>query len=582
MKILSKIKKLLTLEDLAKFCKEHKFSKFSSKDSGYQLSVQVPATFEVEDSEYKDDTILFGKVKVFHIGPNRNGSSVTKEAAQNALGTIAYKPLLANFCEIDGVKDFTSHDMEFNEDGSVIYLERQIGCFTADPPVIQYDETTEKEFVFAKVAIPREYTDACEIIERKNGTKVSAELIINEMNYSAKDNILELTDVIFQGATCLGRDPETGENVEEGMQGARLDIIDFSKENNSITANAEFNNILIDTLSKLNATLEKFNNIASDFNQKGGEKKMNKFAELLELYELTEADIDFEHDNMSDEDLEAAFNEHFGSAEEFVKKKGDDDSQPVTTNEDDDNDDDDESQSGGGENPEGETHNNDETDDDSGNESSDGDFKKKKRRCSVNTETGTVEFELSFDDIRSALYGLISATESEDSYSWIVEVYEDHMIYQKDAYTDDGWTSKFYRQSYTKNGDDVYLSGDPVEVFAEFVTESEKTALDMIRTQYEELKAFKDKYDAEVLQAQKDEILNDEKYAVLNGNEQFEQLKKDAKNFSVEDVEVKAKLIFADAVMADGEKLEKKNKKIGFNFAEKSKKAQAYSGLFDK
>ena len=35
-----------------------------------------------------------------------------------------------------------------NEDGTVTYVEHQIGCFTADAPVIQYDETTEKEFVF--------------------------------------------------------------------------------------------------------------------------------------------------------------------------------------------------------------------------------------------------------------------------------------------------------------------------------------------------------------------------------------------------------------------------------------------------
>ena len=87
---MSKIKKLLTLEDLAKFCKEQNFSKFSSKDTGYQLSVQVPANFEVENTEYQDNTLLFGKVKVFHIGPNRNGSSVTKSAAEKALNTIAY------------------------------------------------------------------------------------------------------------------------------------------------------------------------------------------------------------------------------------------------------------------------------------------------------------------------------------------------------------------------------------------------------------------------------------------------------------------------------------------------------------
>lgn len=556
---MSKVKKLLTLEDLAKFCKEQNFSKFSSKETGYQLSVQVPATFEVDDSTYQDNTLLFVKVKLFHIGPNRNGSSVTKEAAEKSLSTIAYKPILANFCEIDGVKDFTSHDMEINEDGTVNYIEHQIGCFTADTPTIQYDETTEKEFIFAKAAIPREYTDACEIIERKNGTKISAELLINEMSYSAKDNILELTDVIVQGGTCLGKNPETGENVEEGMQGARLDIVDFSAENNSVTANADFNDTLVETLKKLNETLEKFND-KNNADKKGGEETMDKLNELLEAYELTLEELDFSTDGLSDEELEAAFNEAFGDAEEFKKKKKKKCSK--------------------------------ENSDDGDSTPEDEDFagcgtKKKKKRCSINTEDNTIEFELSHDDIRMSLYGLLESNWDENSYSWVCEVYDSYFIYQKETYGDSGYDYKYYKQGYSKNGENVELSGDAVEVFSTFVTESEKIALDMIRSQYDELKKFHDDTIAAQDQAQKDEVLNDEKYSVLDGNEKFEQLKKDAEKFSVEEVKTQAKLIFADYVIetgnysASGEHIEKKAKKIGFNFGEKPKKKTAYGGLFD-
>lgn len=572
---MSKIKKLLTLEDLAKFCKEQNFSNFSAKETGYQLSVQVPATFEVEEAAYQDNTLLFGKVKLFHIGKNRNGSAVTKEAAEKSLSTIAYKPLLANFCEIDGIKDFTSHDMEFNEDGTVTYIEHQIGCFTADAPVIQYDETTEKEFVFAKVAIPREYTDACEIIERKNGTKVSAELLINEMNYSAKDDVLELTDVIVQGATCLGKNPETGENVEEGMQGARLDIADFSAENNSITidVNAKFSDALVETLKKLNEALEKFNNTDSS-NEEGGENAMNKFEELLDLYGLTAEEITFEVEGLSDEDLEAAFTENFGDAEEFKKKK--------KCSEDDDEEDDEFAKCG--------TKKKKKCDADDEESNSDEDFagcgKKKKKRCSINKEANTVEFELSHDDIRMALYGLLESNWDENSYSWVCEVYDSYFIYQKETYGDEGYDYKYYKQNYSKDGDDVSLSGDAVEVFSTFVTESEKTALDMIRSQYEELKAFKESVESAQLQAQKDEIFNDEKYAILAENEKFKQLKADASKFSLEEISDKCKVIFAEEIMAkgnysaSGESTGKKSNKIGFNFTEKSKKAQAYGGLF--
>lgn len=544
---MSKIKKLLTLEDLAKFCKEQNFSKFSSKDSGYQLSVQVPANFEVENTEYQDNTLLFGKVKVFHIGPNRNGSSVTKNAAEKALNTIAYKPLLANFCEVDGVKDFTSHDIELNDDGSVTYVEHQIGCFTADAPVIQYDETTEKEFVFAKVAIPREYTDACDIIERKNGTKVSVELLVNEMNYSAKDDILELTDIIVQGCTCLGTNPETGESVAEGMQGARLDIADFSVNNNSIVekSNNELNSKMLEILEKLNDTISNFN--IQNVNQEGGENTMNKFEELLDLYGLTSEEIEFEVEGLSDEDIEAKFVEVYGDAEEFKKKR------KCSENGDDTEDDEDFAGCG-----------------------------KKKKRCAVNTENSTVEFELSHDDIRMALYGLLESTWDENSYAWVCEVYDAYFIYEKETYGEDGYEYKYYKQGYSKNEDNVELSGDPVEVFSTFVTESEKTALDMIRSQYEELKAFKDQYDAAQTKAQKDEILESAEYAEVKDSEEFKALVADAEKYSVDELKVKADLIFAAAMKKKFNFEAKPEKKsVGINFNAKPSKKSAYGNLFD-
>ena len=567
---MKKMKKLLTLEDLVRFCKEQKLNKFSSKDTGYQLSVQVPANFEVVDNAYQDNTLLFGKVKIFHIGPNRNGSSVTKEAAEKSLGTIAYKPLLANFCEIDGVKDFTSHDIEFNEDGTETYIEHQIGCFTADPPVIQYDETTEKEFVFAKVAIPREYTDACEIIERKNGTKVSAELLINEMNYSAKDDILELTDIIVQGCTCLGTNPETGENVEEGMQGARLDIMDFSANNNSITTdtNSQFNNTLIETLKKLNETLEKFNN-KTDPIKKGGSDTMNKLDELLEAYEITLDELSFEVEGLSDEDLETAFTEAFGDAEEFKKKK--------KCSEDDPEDGEDFAGCGKEKKKCSEDEDEEDAEDFAG-------CGKKKKRCSVNAETGTIEFEMSHDDIRMALYSLLESSWDDNSYSWICEVYDNYFVYQKETYSDSGYESKYYKQSYSKSADNVELTGDAVEVFSTFVTESEKTALDMIRSQYDELKAFKDNYEAEQQKIQKDAIFDNEVYDDIRESDEFKALIKDAAKYSVDEIQNKCDLLFAANVkkMQFAAK-DKKPHSLGFNFNKKEdKKTSAYGNLFKK
>ena len=536
-------KQILTLEDLVQFCKNQKIKRFDANEFGKQICVKVNniATFE-EESDVSNDGFMHLLFKVCHAGENRNYSNISKENLEKYKDTIKYRPVLASIItspDDASVLDFNSHDIEIDDNGNPIYIEKQVGCFTADEPFLQYDEQNDKTYLMAHAVIPEEYTASADIIRRKGGTKVSCEIAIDTMNYNEDTGILDIIDFSFLGCCLLG------DHVTEGMAGARADIesiADFSAENNSVTANAEFNNTLVETLKKLNETLDKFNNKSPD--EKGGEDAMNKFEELLELYGLEESEIEFEVEGLSDEDLEAAFTEAFGDAEEFKKKKKCSE-----------------------ENSEG-----------------DDDFAgcgKKKKRCSVNAEAGTVEFEMSHDDIRMALYSLLESSWDENSYSWICEVYDNYFVYQKETYSDSGYKCNYYKQNYSKDNDNVELSGDAVEVFSTFVTESEKTALDMMRTQYDELKKFHDDTITAQDQAKKDAILNDEKYSEIADTEQFAELKKDAAKFSVEELETKAKLIFADVVMAKGEHIEKKVNKIGFNFSEKPKKAQAYGGLFD-
>ena len=117
---MSKTKRILTIEDLVAFCESNNFAHFSSKESGYQICVQMPAMFEKDDSE--DDSMLFANVLAFHTGVNNNRSNLTQKAAKKAIKNLPYKPVLANFCEIDGVRDFTSHDIEIDDDGNFVQL----------------------------------------------------------------------------------------------------------------------------------------------------------------------------------------------------------------------------------------------------------------------------------------------------------------------------------------------------------------------------------------------------------------------------------------------------------------------------
>jgi hypothetical protein len=129
-------------------------------------------------------------------------------------------------------------------------------------------------------------------------------------------------------------------------------------------------------------------------------------------------------------------------------------------------------------------------------------------------------------------------------------------------------------------------------MFEMIVSESEKIAIDKMRedysaleSKYNKLKAFKDDYDAAELKAQKDAIFAREEYSVLANNEAFKILVADADKFSVEDVEAKAKAIFADYVIETGEfsanKGEKQTKTLGLNFNKKEVKSK-YGNLFKK
>ena len=301
-----------------------------------------------------------------------------------------------------------------------------------------------------------------------------------------------------------------------------------------------------------------------------------KFEELLAKYGKTAEEVTFEIEGLSDEELEAKFAEAFEDNDGAGEGEGD--------NGDGEGDDTDGDNSGNGD---GEGENDDNGNDGDGEGAGDGEGE--------NTGDGepekftkTFTVELSHDDIRNALYVLIRQYETEDEYYYIREVFDNYFVMQ------DWYNNKIYKQGYVVDGEDVSLDGDRVEVFEILVTEEEKNALDALKekysaleAQYNELKVFKDNYDAAELKAKKDAILGKEEYSVLADNEAFNALKADADKFSIEEVEAKAKAIFADHVIETGTFIAKSeenktSKTIKFNFNKKETKRSPYGNLFNK
>ena len=291
----NKIKKILTVDDLVKFCQEQKFARFSSKDTGYQLAVKVPTTFEVEgsDDNHRDMTKL--KIKIFHTGINRNNSKVSKEAAEKAMKTIPDRPVLAAIHQLsNGDYDFAGHEIEIVHNDKtgkdeVRYIESQVGSFSSEPAFWEHDDELDKDFVCAYAYISNEYTRTSEIINRKGYTKNSCELFIDEMAYDGKEHCLDLIDFYVSGSTLLGTSMDGNEKeIEEGMQGSRADIADFSAENNSVKFSKDEK--LIELLDKLNTTLSNFNNNTIRKEEEIEVENKENFDEVTETVEVTETE----------------------------------------------------------------------------------------------------------------------------------------------------------------------------------------------------------------------------------------------------------------------------------------------------
>ena len=513
------IKKILTEDDLLKFCEEQKFTEFNSSLTGYQLAVQVPTTFEVDNNVDENHRGMMKlKFRIFHTGLNRNKSFVSEKAATKAMATIPDRPVLAAIHQLDdGTWDFEGHEMEIVQDENgnkeTKYIESQVGSFSSEPAFWEHDDKLNKDYVCAYAYVSEEYTKACDIIRAKQGSKNSCELFIDEFVYNAKEKYLEFNDFYVNASTLLGSRAD-GTEIKEGMEGSRADIADFSVPNNSVKFNRDEK--IIELLENLNTTLSNFNtkeqnSVQTSLEEGGNQNKMTKFEELLNKYNKTSEDITFEYENMSDEELEAKFEEIFGESADNKESKLASTSSTMESN-------------------------------------------NQTVELSKN-ELFNKLFEISFEDIRYALNALCSIYRNDSEWCYVSSVYDDYFIMQ------DWDSNKYYKQTYTRDGDNVAFSGERIEMFAMLLTESEKLSVEEMRANYssvvKELNAYKD---AEVYE-DKMTVFEDENYTDYLETEEFKALmsKEFVDKYSKEELIEKADATFG--------KLIKKNK-TQFNFSE--------------
>ena len=523
-------KQFLTLEDLhSLFSSKKRSYHFSSQKTGAPIVVQVEGLFEAGDDV--TEGLMPVTLKACHIDENRNGSYISKENMEKALPSFKNRPILGHIIQLDsGEYDFHTHDMEIDKDGNFVYIERPVGIIPESCNArLVYDEEMDKTYVVVDGYIFEDYgNQAANILRDKTTRKVSVELYINELTYNAKEKRLELEDFYFNGVTILGSE-EDGTPIGEGMLGSKITIDSFSAENNSLVLNS-YQETLVELLEELVSNFNIKNNI-----EKGGKDSLTKFEELLKKYDKKVEDIEFVYEGLSDEELENKFAEAFAEAEENTDV---------------------------------------DTDVKKGNEEEN--FAEEE-----NSEVYLKTFEISHEDVRYALYELLAPYEEADNeWYYILNVYDSYFDYQ-------GY-DKIYRQNYAKEGDNVALEGERMEMYRELLTASEHATLEEMRSNYDALKEFKEEAEKAELNTQKQDILAAEDYSVLSENEEFQALSKELDDYSLEELAVKADLIYAKHMKTvknfaqdEGESTGTKQDKIYFNINNEPDK-KAYGTLFDE
>ena len=561
-------KKLLTLEDLYSFYSQKKKSMtFSADKSGYNIAVQSLATFELNDD--LSEGLLYGKIRAFHDLTNNNKSHIETDILEEKMMSIKDRPVMADIIDTDEtdedgnpIKDFSGHTMYYDEAlDKMIYKEIPIGHFIHPESIhLEYDEEYDRNFVCADVVVYEEYTDACDILRRRKTVDCSVELCIRKLHWDNTDKTLHLDDFYVQGTTLLGS------HTLPGMSGSKLSIKDFSEENNSLfsSISEDEHSKLIETLDNLNKTLSSLN-INSKTNptvekfEKGGSTEINmtKFEELLEKYNKTVEDITFEYEGLSDEELEKVFSTTFDKPEstpdtvvtESDKSEDDtdDDTDDSTTDEPDDTDNVD-----------------DNTDDDK------------------DKDTFSKIFELSHEDVRSALYQLLAPIEETlNEYYWIMSVYDDYFIYESCC-------GNYYKQAYTKENDAIAFDGERQEVFAEFVTADEKAELDDMRANYSSISEKLARYEEAEEIADKMTVFEDQAYSKYLETDEFKKLMDVVKKFTKDELVEKADAALGKVVKTtktfsmNAEESHKETKPSFFAFARTEHESSFLDGLLKK
>ena len=588
---------MFTLDDLYEFYnKQNQTCVFNSKESNSTIVVQIPEVISFSDDYDPAYNLLPVHLMSCHLLENRNKSSISRKAMNEAIPSFSNRPILGYIQKIDDGDgnshyDFAGHEMEFDEDGNIEYKEKVVGVIpeSCNPKIVHNNEH-DKDYLEVNGYIYEDYTHAAEILRDKGQCDVSIEIAVDSLSYSVDTKILNIDQFHFLGVTILGvTTDERHQKIEPGMEGSNITISDFSAENNSFVFNMKDfkEEIISEVLSRIDYIKADFS--AEDKTTGKEENPVDNENVKVEFEETEEIKI---NESESEEvNVETTEEETPVVETETSEKEVADETAETPEVVEDFADDDLEGGDGDGTDPEPTTdpEEEEETEEHQStsaieDEDSTGTRVENSLDYSVTVDGIKKEFSVSLADKINAVTTLVNDTYSESDNTWyFCDVYEDDGKY---CVMHDYWMDKHYRQEYSVKKDVYSLKGDRVQVFAQYLTQDEINKLDQMKSNYSSIESELSSYKEKELHFSREAVLASEDYSVMADFEEFKELRSHMDEYSVEDLTNKADLIYAKFMKSNystfASKEEPKKRSMVFMTSGDNKEEERlpYGGLF--
>lgn len=490
------------------------------------------------DSNIEKINPLFSKVKIriAYTGTNRNNSYISKESFEKALPTIYNCPIIGEF--IETVEDWGSHGgkIEISDKGiKYIQTTKPYGVIN-ETSEITWEDVVEEDGAINTYLCATGYlwTGRYEELDSvlKNSKSQSMEIEISNGDFKDINNqqVYAIEDFVFS-AFCI-----LGDSVEPCFESSTVTSYNFNKDD----FKAEFNKML-EELKQFSLQSQASSSDVDDikFNKEGGKHIVDEKLELIAKYNLTVEQLNFNIEEIELEELEVKLQE-------------------FSTNNDED----------------------------------------------LKGDNSVIEFSATYRQKREALSNALDPKIEKDAdgniiyeeYMWIEDFDDEFAYVEKSIWTADNHERKYGRFSYTF--DESALTATITSEFEEMVltwlTLEENQKLqderNTVSAEFEKLKVefneYKNKYstpneEVETLkQFQSDKLAEERKesedalfaqFEQLSGVEEFEELKKKASEFSIEQLEKEVAFIMVknNAIFKFSVKPATKNKvKIEFTKTE--------------